>query len=151
MGKKLVIHDADFYSNALERATPVWDDITSRFSSWSSGAYGAVSGNVESSGVFQHTNKVDISDCAGKEIRFLRVAWTSSAGAATGWGICVWDANGNVIQSLEMPKSGTSGSGYSFEYTLLLDYQARLIGFTYFNDAKKAQLSEKDFYCFARL
>lgn len=145
MGKRLIIKGADFSANGIGG---IFTDITSLFSSWSTGTYSAYNGNTgSSSSVFDKSTKVDISSYAGKNIKFTKISYTTASIDESRYGLAFYDTDNNFISGIPFPKYGNTGSmGITYYSIDSIPANAKYLGVTYFNSTKLTEFEGLPFY-----
>lgn len=153
MGKKIIIKDADFSTNALETGS-TYTDITSLFSFTDGSAYsanieGGTAGNLVSSTNFSYTSSVDISAYVGRTLRITFVSFTTSGGNISNFGDVFLDANSDALEGYLFPKDGDTPSSMTTYYKdITIPATAKYFLVTYPKTTKIAEIGGLTFAAF---
>lgn len=95
---------------------PTEVDLTSLFT-WTAGSF-TQKGNLFTNGILRRSNEIDISAYAGKTMKVTWIAYKSSTGGqSSGYGLFLYDSNGNILHSARVPlaENVEDGVGYSID------------------------------------
>lgn len=150
MGKKLIVKDADFSENGISSYT----DISYLFDTWTSGALNA-NGNIASSAVFHVSDSVDISQYAGKKMKFTNAAYKTATGNQPEYFTYFYDSNGDSITGtrirVQAAPEAAKGTGYTVEEEVTLPSNVSTVRFTYFDEDGTASFAFDAFSCSVNL
>ncbi len=145
-GKKAVIENnlAIGTAEAVKNVLPVYPV----FSNWESGS---INENYElvASDVYKVSSPVDISQYAGKQMKFTNSAYKTDLGTQPQFYSVFYDANNNPCDRIRIKAASNveNGEGYTVEQMVTIPSDAVSFRATYFDESKELPFEFTKFYC----